>query len=207
MYRAHLGEVYWSTSMARQREFVESDVIERAMWLFAAQGYEATSIRDLKQAMAISSSSMYETFGDKRGIFLAALARFCELERAQIAQMAADSAGPRDFIERLFRSIDTMVAQTAPPIHGSLAFNAMVEFGTRDSEVTNLLLTHYFGIAEIIANVLAQAQVKSASDNATLSIAYTLLSTLHGVATLKSVKPDFQHISNITQVILKLLED
>lgn len=192
--------------MARQREFIESDVIEQAMWLFAAQGYEATSIRDLKQAMAISSSSMYEAFGDKRGIFLAALARFCELERAQIARMAADSADPREFIQRLFASIDSLVAQTDPPVHTSLAFSAMVEFGTRDSQVTRLLLAHYFGIAEIIAGMLAQAQGKSASDDAPLPLAYTLLSTLHGVATLKSVKPDFQHVPDIAQAMLKLLE-
>jgi TetR/AcrR family transcriptional repressor of nem operon len=34
--------------MPRQREFNQDEVIDRAMRLFWAQGYEATSIRDLK---------------------------------------------------------------------------------------------------------------------------------------------------------------
>ena len=44
--------------MARIREFNKDEVIDRAMMLFWAQGYEVTSIRDLKETMGISSSSM-----------------------------------------------------------------------------------------------------------------------------------------------------
>src|SRR5690554_1038604 len=98
--------------MARPREFDKDEVIERAMLLFWEQGYEATSIRDLKKAMGISSSSMYEVFGDKRGIFLLALARFCELERGRIAQMAADAPTPQHFIEQLFATIEVITQPT-----------------------------------------------------------------------------------------------
>jgi TetR/AcrR family transcriptional repressor of nem operon len=65
--------------MARQREFNKEEVLEQAMMVFWVQGYEATSVRDLQAATGISSSSMYEAFGDKRRLFLATLARYCAL--------------------------------------------------------------------------------------------------------------------------------
>ncbi len=193
--------------MARQREFDKDAVIERAMLLFWQQGYEATSIRDLKEAMGISSSSMYEAFGDKRGIYLLALARFCAQERARIVQMAADAPTPQQFVERLFASVEEL-AQAYAHAQGSMAFNAMVEFGTLDADVTSLLLEHYFGIAAIIAGVLAQGQAAGgiASREAPQHLAFTILSALQGVATVKGVKPDFAHVRAITQVILRLLD-
>src|SRR5690349_10214749 len=127
--------------MPRQREFDKEQVLEKAMLLFWAQGYEATSVRDLNAAMGISSSSMYEFFGDKRAIFLATLARYCVIEQARIAQLAAAAPSPQAFIEQLFASVDDVVL-TQAGIQGSFAFNAMVELGTRDPDVTAQLLDH-----------------------------------------------------------------
>jgi TetR/AcrR family transcriptional repressor of nem operon len=201
--------------MARQREFDKAEVIDRAIGLFWAKGYESTSIRDLKEAMGISSSSMYEAFGSKRGVFLAALERFCEVEREGIARMAQDAATPQQFIERLFAQVDNVIGSAAhikgpdegPIVQGSMAFNTMVEFGTLDADITKLLLTHYFGIADIVAGLIAQGQQDGTvtNDEAPLNLAYTILSTLHGVATLKGVKPDFTYVRAVTQVIIKLL--
>lgn len=192
--------------MARKREFDKDAVLQQAMLLFWARGYEATSIRELKQAMGISSSSMYEAFGDKRGIFLQALARFCELERAQIAQMARQAPSATVFIEGLFSSVERIAVGT-PQTNGSMAFNAMVEFGTQDADVTELLLSHYLGIAEIITAVLAQAQARQHihTQAAPEHLAHTILSALYGVVTLKGAKPDFAHSGAVGTMMVKLL--
>ncbi|MBK8027060.1 MAG: TetR/AcrR family transcriptional regulator [Chloroflexi bacterium] len=191
--------------MARQREFDKDQVVERAMLLFWEQGYEATSMRDLLETMGISSSSLYTVFADKRGVYLAALEQFCEQERARIALMAQEEPSPERFIERLFGPIDQAVQPTLQA-QGSLAFNAMIEFGTRDPDITQLLLSHYFGIAQIVAAVIQQGQeggvIKTGRDPQEL--AYAILSTLHGVATMKGVKPDFPHAA-ITRLVLELL--
>ncbi len=193
--------------MARSKEFSKDKVIEQAMRLFWEKGYEATSIRDLQKITGISSSSMYEAFGDKRGLYLAALERFCQYERQRIAQMAQEAASPQIFIEQLFVTLEA-VNTPATFLHGSLAFKAMVEFGTLDSDITALLLTHYFGISEIIAETLKRGQsdgsITTQADP--LHLAYTILSTLQGVATLKEVKPDFAFTPSIAQIILQLLK-
>lgn len=192
--------------MARPREFDKTEVLSRAIVLFWERGYEATSMRDLLNAMGISSSSLYTLFTDKRGVYLAALAQFCEQERARIAQMAQDAPTPEQFIEGLFASVET-AARPDRHTQGSLAFNAMVEFGTRDAAVTQLLLAHYFGIAQIVSDLLARGQQHGIipSRQAPDDLAYAILSALHGVATVKGVKPDFPHVAAITRLIIQLI--
>lgn len=193
--------------MARTREFNKEDVLDRAIQIFSIQGYEATSIRDLIEAMGVSSSSLYEVFGDKRGIFLAALERFCEFERARIFQIAREAVTPQRFIEQLFASLEDMIAPDNRT-YRSLAFNTMVEFGTHDTQITRLLLDHYFGIADNIAQILTEAQAKGTISTQANphDLAYTILSTLQGLATIKGLQPNFGYRTAITHMMLKLLD-
>ncbi len=192
--------------MGRKREFDKDKVLEQAMLTFWQKGYEATSIHDLKKAMGISTSSMYDTFGDKRGIFLEALARFCALERKQLSELAQGTSSATQLVDHLFDSVD-LIAQNTDENYGSLAFNAMVEFGTRDAAVTELIFTHYFHIAEILAAVFADAQTTESITRRyePLHLAHLILSTLHGVVTIKGAKPNYPYTEPIKQIILSLL--
>lgn len=59
--------------MARPRGFDEDKVIKSAMAIFWKQGYNATSVADLEKATGLSRISIYNTFGDKEGLFLRTL--------------------------------------------------------------------------------------------------------------------------------------
>jgi len=60
----------------RPRSFDRDAALERAMRVFWRQGYEATSINDLTQAMDINPPSLYAAFGDKERLFLEAVERY-----------------------------------------------------------------------------------------------------------------------------------
>ena len=62
--------------MARPREFDEDTVLEAAMRCFWAQGYDATSVRDLAAEMGITGASLYNAFGDKRSLYRRAWDRY-----------------------------------------------------------------------------------------------------------------------------------
>lgn len=55
--------------MGRQKEFDCDEVLHKAMEVFWARGYQATSIRDLVKHMGINRQSIYDTFGDKQHSF------------------------------------------------------------------------------------------------------------------------------------------
>ena len=48
------------------------------MRLFWRKGYAATSVEDLIATLQLSRSSLYDTFGDKRTLFLEALKLYSE---------------------------------------------------------------------------------------------------------------------------------
>ncbi|MFT4831634.1 MAG: TetR/AcrR family transcriptional repressor of nem operon [Psychroserpens sp.] len=56
--------------MARKKEYIEQEVLEKAMALFWRNGYESTSVRMLEKEMGINQFSIYASFGSKKGVFL-----------------------------------------------------------------------------------------------------------------------------------------
>ncbi|MFT4112565.1 TetR/AcrR family transcriptional regulator [Silvibacterium sp.] len=62
----------------RPREFDPDFAAERAMEVFWARGYEGASMHELTAAMGINKPSLYAFFGDKRGLFDAAVEKYAE---------------------------------------------------------------------------------------------------------------------------------
>ena len=63
-------------SPGRPREFDEQATLTKIMEVFWAKGYEGTSISDLLTATGLRKGSLYAAFGDKREIYLKALALY-----------------------------------------------------------------------------------------------------------------------------------
>jgi TetR/AcrR family transcriptional repressor of nem operon len=63
--------------MPRPKEFNPDDALDKAMQVFWHKGYEATSMGDLLSAMNLNRGSLYDTFGDKRTLFLKVMDRYC----------------------------------------------------------------------------------------------------------------------------------
>ena len=62
----------------RPRGFDLEAALDCAIPIFWAKGYEGASFRDLTRAMGISPPSLMAAFGDKRGLFESAVARYAE---------------------------------------------------------------------------------------------------------------------------------
>lgn len=60
----------------RPRGFDRDAVLDRALELFWARGYEGTSVADLTEAMGITPPSLYAAFGSKAELYGAALERY-----------------------------------------------------------------------------------------------------------------------------------
>lgn len=123
--------------MPRPSEFDRDDVLHRAMEVFWCQGYEATGMPDLVEAMGIGRQSLYNAFESKRGLFLEAL-KVYQAERAKSLQKVLASApSPLRGIETLLTSIATAsgVART----RGCMSVNTAAEIGVKDEEVADIL--------------------------------------------------------------------
>jgi AcrR family transcriptional regulator len=70
------GHQLHSSRRGRPREFDEAIALDRALDLFWRQGYEGTSIADLRQAIGITAPSLYAAFGSKEELYRRVLERY-----------------------------------------------------------------------------------------------------------------------------------
>lgn len=111
--------------MARPRLFDEAEVVAKATLAFWKNGYESTSISDLEAITGLSRVSIYNTFGDKHGLFLAVLDHYHSTVEARLAAILGHDglAG----IERFFRGMTLPRAPETPFNHGCLMVNAVLD--------------------------------------------------------------------------------
>ena len=123
--------------MARPREFDNAKVLEAAVQCFWANGYEATSVRDLAGRMGITCASLYNAFGDKRGLFRRALEHYVGAMSERIARLEETSA-PRDAIVAFLEgAIDRALADRER--RGCMLVNSALELAPHDEEFRGLV--------------------------------------------------------------------
>jgi AcrR family transcriptional regulator len=112
--------------MARTREFDRDTVLLSAANLFRQRGYRYVSISDLEKSTGLASGSIYNAFGDKAGLFRAALAHYVDgFVRQRMNAFASDRARLEE-LEGLYLSVLEMPLADG---HGCLVTNSIVEFG------------------------------------------------------------------------------
>jgi TetR/AcrR family transcriptional repressor of nem operon len=124
--------------MARPKEFDRDVAVERAMSVFWSKGYAATSTDDLLQVMQIGRQSMYDTFGDKRRLYVEALQRYQLESVAGHIERLRSTASPLAGIEALMVGLISSDRTTREK--GCMGVGAICEFGNADTELAQLRL-------------------------------------------------------------------
>ena len=124
--------------MPWEKQYDETDVLERAMEAFWARGYEATSINDLVAATGIHRGSLYAGFSDKRSLFLRALDRYDrEHRQAFLCALERDHA-PREAILAAFRKV-VETCEEGRNRKGCLLVNTAIELSPHDSDIGDIV--------------------------------------------------------------------
>lgn len=118
----------------RPRAFDQAQVLDTAMRLFWRDGYAAASVPEISSATGLSTSSLYNTYGSKLDLLVAALAHYHEtvLEARMLGPMVHGDEGLADveaFLDRLGRALET------DPPRGCLAVNTIAEFREPPADV------------------------------------------------------------------------
>jgi AcrR family transcriptional regulator len=167
--------------MARPKEFDEDKALQKAIRLFSQQGFAATSTDELMRFMDVGRQSMYDTFGDKRALFLKALEVYVnesvdsminELEKPR-PPLAAIRAALVAFAERKDLSSQ----------EGCMGINAICEFGERDADVSRIVGKTARTQRQVLMRVLGKAKSEGelAPDVDLDSLADYFESTLAGI--------------------------
>src|SRR5258708_36153009 len=183
--------------MARPKEFDQEKALRTAIRLFSQQGFAATSTDELMSVMDVGRQSMYDTFGDKRALFLKALEMYVtesvhsitvELERPGSARSAVQN-GLVTFAER----------KDLSSAEGCMGLNAISEFGQRDADVTHISRNAARVLRQTLMRVLTRAknQGEINSDADLDAMADFFESTLAGIRMSAKAGKSRQALRNI----------
>jgi TetR/AcrR family transcriptional regulator, transcriptional repressor for nem operon len=142
--------------MPRPKEFDREVAVERAMSVFWSKGYAATSTDDLLEAMKIGRQSMYDTFGDKRRLYVEALRRYQLESVAGHIKRLRSMASPLAGIEALVVGVISSDRTTREK--GCMGVGAICEFGNADAELAQLRVKSGGMLRKALAERLQDAQ-------------------------------------------------
>ncbi len=120
------------------KSFDEDAVVAKAMEVFWAKGYEATSINDLIESTGVGRGSLYNAFGGKRALFVRALAKYrAENHRETLAKLEALD-DPLKAISGLFDAVlqETLRDQKKK---GCFLVNTSLELWAHDQETRDAI--------------------------------------------------------------------
>ena len=123
------------------KQFEPDAVLGKAMMVFWRKGFAATTVSDLTDAMGIGRKSLYETFGNKRDVFIKALERYSNTIVERICAGITDPAQPA--LHNVRRTLDSIQAYNASPMsRGCMYGVAAAETLTDDTELAGILRIH-----------------------------------------------------------------
>jgi TetR/AcrR family transcriptional repressor of nem operon len=149
--------------MARTKEFDPDEALEKAMGLFWRKGYLETSIDDLVNETGVSRYGLYGTFGDKRGLFFAALKRYSE---CVVSLLLRELERPTASLDDLRTYFEVVVghAATPPGNNGCLIVNTGVELASDDQEAAAEVKAHQDRLHRAFTTTLQNAVDSGALD-------------------------------------------
>ena len=193
--------------MSRPKEFDPDDAIEKAMQVFWYKGYEATSMEDLLTAMDLSRGSLYDTFGDKRQLFLKVVDRYCTTFASSKFSLL-DQPGPA--LPTLRRFICDMIegGLADPQRRGCLISNTVMELSAHEKEIAGRLRQALKMAEDTFLKVLTRAQqqgeLHKGQDPRTL--AQFLVTMMQGAVVMIKAGAPGEMVKQTAEVALSVME-
>ena len=120
--------------MGRLKTFDEDRALDAAVDCFWARGYEATSVRDLADAMGIGGTSLYNAYGDKRALFSRSLERYADRSMRERVTRLEASRRPKEAIGAFIAEIIDRSLKD-PDRKGCLLVNSALDVAPHDAEI------------------------------------------------------------------------
>ncbi len=191
--------------MARPKEFDRDEALDRAMDLFWLKGYEAASLQDLLEHMDIGRQSLYDTFGGKHELFLAALDRYREV---RVDRWLARLVRPEASLDVVRKFCEAVLESCAADRRACFLTNSMVELAAQDGQVSKKVRAYLIrmeaGFLNAIRNAIEKGEIRRGKDPRAL--ARHLTNSILGITAFAKGGASRKALNDSLEVALSVLE-
>ncbi|MEW6248685.1 MAG: TetR/AcrR family transcriptional regulator [Nitrospirota bacterium] len=193
--------------MPRPKEFDPDEALDKAMHVFWHRGYEGTSMEDLLNAMNLHRGSLYDTFGDKRQLFLKAIDRYC---RSFVGTKFSMLDQPGPVLPTLRRFIQGMIegALSDPQRRGCLIANTIMELAPHERDIAAKACQALKMGEDMFFKVLARAKERGelAKDKDPRALARFLVTMMQGTIVMIKAGASADAVKQSTETALAILD-
>lgn len=137
-----------------QKSFDHTQTLEKAMHVFWQHGFEGTSLSQLLAEMGIGKKSLYDTYGNKRQLFLKALDLYAQQSLGQVKEKLDAPGSPLDNIEALFTGFQ------GEGCRGCFYGTNMADFDANDGEIAQRFCQHLKAFEQALTSALERAKAQ-----------------------------------------------
>jgi TetR/AcrR family transcriptional repressor of nem operon len=192
--------------MARSKEFDTERALAAAMNLFWRFGYENSSLDMLMHEMGISRQSLYDTFGDKRALYLKAMAFYRKQTNSSLRELLATASTVKEGFTRILLG---MVAESREQhARGCLLLSANRERAVDDEEIAKFLEENQEEVESIFAEAVRRAQRNGevSGDQNAVALAKFFVVTIQGMRAMARLKSDRHALRQVAKIALALFD-
>ncbi|MEZ5017161.1 MAG: TetR family transcriptional regulator [Flavipsychrobacter sp.] len=193
--------------MARVKTFDREEVLHKAMHLFWVKGYNATSMQDLVDTLGINRSSMYDTFGDKRQLFLTALRTYHTNANRPLLEMIQQTEDVEELLNKIFGTT-VQECSSKDGSKGCFVANSAVELAPHDEEVAAIVQENMDDLENALTKRFTKAQADGtiSKQQTPRSLARFVMNTLTGLriaAKSGAGRKKYTDVVNVAMTLLK----
>ena len=192
--------------MARKKEFDPRQALAKAMSVFWRLGYENTSIAVLMREMGIAKQSLYDTFGDKRSLYLKALAYYRDETNAGLRQAFDSDRSVRDGFARLLFGLSSESSEQHE--RGCLLLSANLERNTADTVIADFLRDNQATVESIFVEALRRAQKTGelSPEQNPAAVGRFFVVTIQGMRVMARLKSERKALEQVARVALAVFD-
>jgi TetR/AcrR family transcriptional regulator, transcriptional repressor for nem operon len=192
--------------MARSKEFDEEHALASATDLFWRQGYENTSLEALMHVMGIAKQSLYDTFGDKRALYLKAMAFYRKKTNSSLRELLASAPTVKEGFTRILLGL---VAESREQhARGCLLLSANMERAVDDEEIAAFLTDNQAEVESILADALRRGRRNGelGDEKDAGALAKFFVVTLQGMRAMARLKSDRRALRQVARIALTVFD-
>ncbi len=192
--------------MGRPQAFNEDEVIDKALDVFWEKGFLGASTRDLIEATGISNGSFFNSFGDKKQLYLKCLDKYNKLYVSSLENLLGSNL---PFKEKIRKTLQAASRKSVGKdvYAGCFVYNTLIDKGADDPNIMDASreINARMDQAFVTAVELAKKNKELQANVKVTPLAQYLSTIAGGLRILVLQNPAESHISNIIQQTLAFL--
>lgn len=193
--------------MPRPKAFDPQRALDSALHCFKQHGFNGASLSTLTEEMGVGRASLYATYGDKRTLFMRALADYTDTTSKFFRQRLDSATDPLGEIRAVLHDV-ARFSVCPDGRFGCFLVNSAAELAATDEEVRAFVAESFEHMEGGFTRALERAQAagRLAADKDPVALGRFLFATIVGIRVLGKARSDLTVLENVIESALACLE-